>query len=492
MDSVPVLVVGAGPIGLTAALMLARHGVGVRIVDSNAGPTDLSKALVLWKRTLDTLNPALPYERFADGHPQLRQAAIGFGAHRHSLVQFPEPVDGAPASVMIPQSSTERVLVQRLEEFGVDVERKTELLRFAPDAAGVTGVLRSPAGESQVRAQWLLGCDGAHSVVRHGLGIPFPGSTVDRRWMLADFEVAGDRPPAADQVVIRLAHGVNAAFPMGGSRWRLIADLGAGRGKEGELGTPTREDVQSTLNNRTDLGWQVGDIHWTSEFGVNERQVGRYVHGRVVLAGDAAHVHSPAGGQGMNTGMQDAANVAWKIALVFRGAAPGSLVSTYDSERHPVGRDVVRKTSLLLRAAMLDGPVQRLRDRLAPALLSLAATQRIFTSFLMEESITYRGGALSDGSRRGAVHSGDGWSLSGGAQAELVLMGQFDIAGIPATFGGPDGFPLTVTTLTPDDPRASRLPPGPAALLVRPDGAVASIGSDLRDVLAWQSRLLRG
>jgi 2-polyprenyl-6-methoxyphenol hydroxylase-like FAD-dependent oxidoreductase len=346
-ENASVLVVGAGPVGLSAALMLARHGITVRIVDLNKGPTDLSKALVLWKRTLDTLNPAMPYGRFVDGHPHLRQAAIGFGARQRTLVQFPEPSNGAPPSAMIPQSSTERALIQRLKEFGVKVERETELLRFTPDTSGVTSVLRSPAGDSEVRTNWLLGCDGAHSLVRHRLGITFPGSTVDRRWMLADFEVADDNPPAADQVMIRLSRGVNAAFPMGGSRWRLIADLGAGS-EQGELATPTREDVQNTLNERTDLGWRVGVIHWTSEFSVNERQVDSYVHGRVVLVGDAAHVHSPAGGQGMNTGIQDAANVAWKIALAERGAAPASLVSTYDTERHPVGKDVEAYSQLIL------------------------------------------------------------------------------------------------------------------------------------------------
>jgi 2-polyprenyl-6-methoxyphenol hydroxylase-like FAD-dependent oxidoreductase len=231
-ENAPVLVVGAGPVGLSAALMLARHGIAVRIVDMNKGPTDLSKALVLWKRTLDTLNPALPYERLTHGHPHLQRAAIRFGAHRRTLVEFPEPNNGAPSSAMIPQSSTERALIQRLEEFGVKVERETELVQMTPDSSGVTAVLRSRDGDSDVRTTWLLGCDGAHSAVRHRLRLPFPGSTVDRRWMLADFEVADANPPAADQVSIGLARGVNAAFPMGGSRWRLIADLGAGSGEQ--------------------------------------------------------------------------------------------------------------------------------------------------------------------------------------------------------------------------------------------------------------------
>jgi 2-polyprenyl-6-methoxyphenol hydroxylase-like FAD-dependent oxidoreductase len=483
------LIVGAGPVGLSAALLLARHGLPVRIVDRNAGPTDLSKALVLWKRTMDTLNPVLPYDRFTNGHPTLRRAVVGFGRGEGAVVHFPHSGHGAPSSAMIPQSETERVLLQRLHELGVDVERGTELTQFHADAAGVTCTLRTSDRSAEVRTNWLLACDGPHSTVRHRLGIAFPGSTVDRRWMLADFEVAGDTPPAADQVVIRLAHGVNAAFPMGGARWRFIADQGAGHSTDGELRTPTRDDVQRTLAERTDLGWQVGEIHWTSEFGVNERQVDQYVHGRVVLIGDAAHVHSPAGGQGMNTGIQDAANVAWKIVLVERGAVPEALVATYDAERHPVGKQVVRKTAALLRFAMAGGAAKAIRDRVMPVALSLPALQHAFTSFLTEDSINYRNGPLADRSSRGRVRSGDGWPLTGPAQAELLLFGDFTPTATPTRFGGTKGLPLTITKPAPDDPRASRWQHEQVAVLVRPDGIVASISDHVDGALRWESML---
>jgi 2-polyprenyl-6-methoxyphenol hydroxylase-like FAD-dependent oxidoreductase len=484
----PVLIIGAGPVGLSAALMIARHGVRPRIIDANGGPTDLSKALVVWKRTMDTLNPALPFDRLADGRPHLRQALIGFGNSRRATVNFPSSTYGAPSSVMIPQSETERVLLRRLSDLGIQVERNTELMEFTADATGATCTLRSPAGDEKVRTDWLLGCDGAHSAVRHGLGIGFPGNTLDRRWMLADFEIAGDDPPPSDQVVIRLAHGVNAAFPMGGARWRLIADLGAGQGADGELRTPSRDEIQGTLNERTDLGWQVGEIHWTSEFGVNERQVDKYVHGHVVLIGDAAHVHSPAGGQGMNTGIGDASNLAWKIALTLNGAASEQLVSTYDAERHPVGKEVVHKSSLLLRAAMAEGAVKALRDRVIPAALSLSAVQNIFSSFLMEETIDYRTGPLSDGSGHREIRSGDFWGLDVGSEAALVLAGDIDASTAPGTFGGAHGIPLTVSTLKPEDPRAQRLPDR-AAILIRPDGIVATIGKEIDQVFDWEKLL---
>jgi 2-polyprenyl-6-methoxyphenol hydroxylase-like FAD-dependent oxidoreductase len=485
----PVLIVGAGPVGLSAALMLARHGIRLRIIDANEGPTDLSKALVIWKRTMDTLNPVLPFERFSDGHPHLRQALIGFGNHHSAVVNFPTPSVGAPSSAMIPQSGTERVLLHRLSELGVEVERRTELLHYSADDLGVTSTIRSTTGSEDVRSQWLLGCDGAHSVVRHGLAIDFPGTTLDRRWMLADFEIAGSNPPPADQVIIKLAQGVNAAFPMGGARWRLIADQGAGHGSEGEMRTPSRDEIQRTLNERTDLGWQVGEIHWTSEFGVNERQVAEYTHGRVVLVGDAAHLHSPAGGQGMNTGIGDASNLAWKLALVLRGAASERLIATYNSERRPVGEEVVRKSSLLLEAAMVEGPLKAIRDRVLPAALSLSAVQNMFSTFLMEETVDYRKGPLADRSGRGPTRSGDFWGLDVGSQAALVLVGDIDESQAPKTLGGPDGIPLTTSAMVPDDPRAMLLP-NRAALLIRPDGIVASIGDDIDEAMEWERLLV--
>lgn len=221
---------------------------------------------------------------------------------------------------------------------------------------------------------------------------------------------------------------------------------------------------------------------------MNERQVDKYVHGRVALIGDAAHLHSPAGGQGMNTGMGDASNVAWKIALVLQGAAPEQLVSTYDAERHPVGKDVVRKSSLLLRAAMAEGPLKALRDRVVPAALSLPAVQKIFSTFLMEESIDYRSGPLSDRSGRGELRSGDFWGLDVGSEAALVVAGDLDPSGTTASFGGENGLPLTITRLASDDPRAVLLP-GRAAMLIRPDGIIGSIGGRIDEVLEWEGLL---
>ena len=250
--------------------------------------------------------------------------------------------------------------------------------------------------------------------------------------------------------------------------------------------------MQEVLDRRTDLGWKVASSHWTSDFGVNERQVEQYVHGRVLLAGDAAHVHSPAGGQGMNTGIQDAANLAWKLALVHRGAAGAGLLATYHAERHPVGAAVLRQSGAMLQASMVDGPLGFVRDHLAPVALSIPALRDRFVAFLTEEAVSYRDGPLADGSgHRHGVRSGDGWPLSPGARAELVLLGDAADSDAPAHFGGPGGFPLTVTRAVTDDHVAETIGSDTGAVLVRPDGAVASVADHAHTVTEWMSANLR-
>jgi len=480
----PVLVTGAGPVGLTAALMLARHGVPVWIIDRDEGPTNLSKALVVWQRTLETLGPILPHERFSADHPALHGVVLGLGSGRTVEVPIPSRHAGPPACVLIPQSATERILLDRLHELGITVERGTELTGAAVDDDGVTCQITDRAGVTQVRVAWLVACDGAHSTLRHALSLGFPGQTVSRRYMLADFDIAA---AGADEhrMRISLAGGSVALFPMGSGRWRLIADLGEGT-HEGEARKFSVDEVQEVLDRRTDTGWRITTSHWTSDFGVNERQVEQYVHGRVLLAGDAAHVHSPAGGQGMNTGMQDAANLAWKLALVERGAADAGLLTTYHTERHPVGAAVLRQSGAMLKASMADGLAGLARDHLARGALAIPMLRDRFVAFLTEEAVGYREGPLADRSgHRGGVRSGDGWPLSSGAQAELVLLG--DAAGddAPGHFGGPDGFPLTVTRAAGDERFAEAIGRDSGAVLVRPDGVVASVAEHAEAAMEW-------
>jgi 2-polyprenyl-6-methoxyphenol hydroxylase-like FAD-dependent oxidoreductase len=409
---------------------------------------------------------------------------LSVGDGRTVEVPIPSRHNRPPACVLIPQSATERILLHRLQELGVRVERGTRLTGVQAHADGVTCEVVNHAGVRELRVPWLVACDGAHSTARHALSLGFPGQTVSRRYMLADFDIAA---AGSDEhrIHIRMAGGTVALFPMGSRRWRLIADLGAGT-HEGEARKFSVEEVQDVLDRGTDLGWEITSSHWTSDFGVNERQVEQYVHGRVLLAGDAAHVHSPAGGQGMNTGIQDAANLAWKLALVERGAADAGLLTTYHAERHPVGAAVLRQSGAMLKASMADGPLGFARDHLAPVALSIPKLRERFVAFLTEEAVSYRDGPLADGSgHRHGVRSGDGWPLSSGAQAELVLLGDTADDEAPAHFGGPNGFPLTVTRVVTDEHVAEAIGSDTGAVLVRPDGIVASVAERAETAMEW-------
>ena len=317
-----VLIAGAGPVGLTMAAELARYGLSVRIVDKNTQRTDKSKAIVVWARTLELLDRMGPgvTERFIEAGLKAEHANIFSGAEQIGHVDLSNVDSPYKFVLLIQQSETERLLEEQLATFGVKVERQVELKTFEQSADGVTCSLGHADGsEEKVEAQWLIGCDGAHSTVRHALGMSFEGSTMLNDWILADVHISGMQgPPAVD--IHWHAQGVLAIFPLGGTRYRVIADAGESASSGiGEHRVPTMEEVQQILDVRGPKGLVASDPVWLSEFTINERKVADFRAGRVFLAGDAAHVHSPAGGQGMNTGMHDAFNLAWKLSLVSRG-----------------------------------------------------------------------------------------------------------------------------------------------------------------------------
>ena len=345
-----VLIAGAGPVGLTLANELVRLGVSVRIVDKAAQRTDKSKALVLWSRTLELFDDAGYANAFLSAGMPARGARISTGREIVAEVSF-DLIDSRFAyALMIAQSETERVLEERLAASGVAVERTVELTRFGDKGASVEATLTKASGESEtLDVGWLVGCDGAHSAVRHGLGFAFEGSTLQSHWALADGHIAG-LDPADHLHIFWHRDGILAFFPIVGDRWRVIADLGPAR--DGETHPdPTLEQINGLMARRGSAGIVMSDPVWLAAFRINERKVKDYAKGRVFLAGDAAHIHSPAGGQGMNTGMQDAFNLAWKLALVIEGAARPSLLDSYSRERSAVGDRVLRNAGLMTEAA---------------------------------------------------------------------------------------------------------------------------------------------
>ncbi len=399
-----VLISGAGPVGMTLAMALKRLGVAARIVDKAPARTDKSKALVLWPRTLELLDIEGGVERFiAAGSPALGARILADGKPL-VRVRFETARSAYRYALMIPQSETERLLEERLDALGLVVERGTSLTSFDDDGGAVNAVLAHPDGRAEtVRADWLVGCDGAHSTVRHGLAsATFEGDTLPSEWVLADLELAGDLP--RDEMTICWSHdGVMVFFPIGGARFRVIADIGLAADVALDA-EPTLQQVQALLERRGPPGLTGHDPIWLSRFRINERKVRDYRHGRVFLAGDAAHVHSPAGGQGMNTGMQDAINLAWKLALVWHGDAAPALLDSYSPERSAIGERVLRNASVMTKVAITANPILRqLRSLAAGALSHLPALQQRLVDQLTEIDLHYPDSPLT-ASPRGAAH----------------------------------------------------------------------------------------
>ena len=386
-----VLVVGAGPVGLTMAAELARYGVPVRIVDKAAARTDKSKALVLWSRSLELIARMGCAEAFIAAGLKATAANMIAGGKTLAHIELDSAPTPYPYALMIPQSETERVMEAHLNALGVTVERQIEMTGFAPTADRVTGVLRHADGrEEPFDVDWLIGCDGAHSAVRHGLGMQFEGDTLPSDWFLADVHLAGVPTPESEIRIYWHADGVLAIFPITPGRYRVIADVGASAPGV-HRADPTLAEVQAVIDQRGPGGVKASTPIWLSSFTINERKVADYSAGRVFLAGDAAHIHSPAGGQGMNTGMQDAFNLAWKLALVCRGLAePDSLLPSYSLERSAVGRKVLADAGHMTTLAILKGRVwQGLRNHAASLIFGFAPVRHAMAANMAELTIGY-------------------------------------------------------------------------------------------------------
>jgi 2-polyprenyl-6-methoxyphenol hydroxylase-like FAD-dependent oxidoreductase len=396
-----VLIAGAGPVGLTMASELARYGLSVRIIDKNNERTDKSKALVLWARTLELIDRmGTGYtQTFIEAGLKVREANILSGHEKIAHIDMTHIESVHNFVLMIAQSDTERLLEDHLATFGVKTERQTELKKFASSADGVSCTLLQSDGREEIaEASWLIGCDGAHSTVRHQLGMEFQGSTLLSNWVLADLHLTGvTGAPAVD--IFWHAQGVLAIFPLHGTRYRVIADVGESSGSigEGNRPAPTLEEVQRILDVRGPGGIQASDPVWLSAFGINERKCSNFRSGRVFLAGDAAHVHSPAGGQGMNTGMQDACNLAWKLALVSRGiCAPEPLLSSYSAERSAIAKLVLEATGRATTMAVMKGGIkQSIRNHIASLVLGFAPVARTMANALSEMMVGYSDSPLN-------------------------------------------------------------------------------------------------
>ena len=337
------LIAGAGPIGLTAALELTRQGVHCRIVDPILEPPQYAKAVGVQPRTLELFEGMGLLHRFLNAAIPLYGQYVYVNGARVGELEMAVPADVPFGFVGLPQYVTERILGEELAALGVDVERGVRLETFTQDADGVTATLSGPV---TVRAQYLIGADGAHSTVRKTLGLAFDGGAFAEQYMLGDVVVDWSIPRG---YVVRSMHQVDGAthdilvaipLPDRG-RYRMVMLVPEGLDADAK---PELHHIQAGLDRLAPEPTTARNLRWSSVFGISHRIVDSYGTDRVFVAGDAAHIHPPTGAQGMNTGIQDAHNLAWKLALALRGTASAGLLASYDAERRLVGEEVVGRT----------------------------------------------------------------------------------------------------------------------------------------------------
>jgi 2-polyprenyl-6-methoxyphenol hydroxylase-like FAD-dependent oxidoreductase len=366
-----------------------------------------SQALVVQARTLEQFERyGIAESAVERGHP-IRHAAIFHGRHPFLHFDFARIKSRYPFALFLPQSESEALLLARLRTLGVEVERNTELLSFTDGSGGGSATVRRADGTTEtVPYRWLVGCDGAHSTVRHALGIPFEGDAVGLRFFLGDLKLSGADVPG-DELVIHLQHG-NVLFiaRLNDDITRVIA-VEHGEQDESANRVPEIADFQLWID-EFGLEIHVEDAVWRSPFHINERKAMQYRKGNVFLVGDASHIHSPVAGQGMNTGLQDAANLVWKLAAVANGASD-TLLDSYNEERGAVGDALLSSTSRGLEAATTTSPFTALfRDIAGSAISHLPWMQGQIVSFIAETAIHYRNSSIvTDAGGSGELRAGD-------------------------------------------------------------------------------------
>jgi pentachlorophenol monooxygenase len=355
-----VLIVGAGPTGLVMAHELTRGGIRCRLIDKDAHRATQSRAIAIHPRTVESFKlMGLANEFLAAGQ---RIAGVNtYGeSGRIAHVSFHSLETRYPFVLGVPQDETEGILEEHVAKLGVTVERNTELVGLSQHGSGVSARLRHGDRIEDFEADWVMGCDGAHSTVREQSAISFAGATYPEHFALADIKVEGDLDHGEAQVWLA-AEGALAFFPLPGNRWRLIVANSPADWKD----EPSLAQCQRLVDERVPGGLRLVDPRWIAVFRIHRREAGQFRRDRVFLLGDAAHIHSPVGGQGMNMGMMDAVNLAWKLGLVIGKGANPALLDSYEAERKPIDTAVIRQTDRATRLVALHGSVARfLRDHL--------------------------------------------------------------------------------------------------------------------------------
>src|SRR6266542_2195029 len=406
-----VLVVGAGPTGLVLALWLTRLGIRVRIVDKTADPGTTSRAVAVQARTLEFYRQVGLADAVVDGGRKFVAANLWVAGRRVARAVFGNMGQGLspyPYALIYPQDEHERLLIDRLAAVGVEVERGTELMGFEEDTGRVVAHLKHPEGtQDTCAAAYLAGCDGTHSRVRDALGIGFPGGVYAHLFYVADVEARGGTMNGELHVALDTTDFL-AVFPM--KREGHARLIGTVREEaEGQHEHLAWDDVSKRV-----IEWMridVARVNWFSTYRVHHRVADHFRKGRAFLLGDAAHIHSPVGGQGMNTGIGDAVNLAWKLAAVVHGRAHAALLDSYEAERIAFAQRLVATTDQAFKAVTSSGAIARrvrlnLVPLLVPPLFELAAVRRFMFRTISQTAVHFRGSSLSVG-RAGTIHGGD-------------------------------------------------------------------------------------
>jgi 2-polyprenyl-6-methoxyphenol hydroxylase-like FAD-dependent oxidoreductase len=454
-----ILIIGAGPAGLFLAHECARRGLRWRLVEMRDGQSVHSKALALFPRTLEIFDMAGLVDPFLGVANRVTWVAVTSARRELTRVQFAPAGTPYPFVGMVPQDVTERILADALLQAGGRIEYRTKFVSALQRDDCVRVTLDCNGERSEVTAAFVVGCDGAHSAVRHALDLPFAGGQYKASFMLADVET-NETLPADEMQLCPSALGPLAIFPMSATRRRIVATI-----DEAEGDSPSLELVRRVLAERAPAGIAALSLRWSSYFRIHHRQAAKLRVGRMFVAGDAAHVHSPFGGQGMNTGLQDVWNLAWKLDLAVRGLGNERLLDSYSLERRPVIKNVIATTDFLTRAmGTASRPAQAVRSLVLPIISRLPAFRRRFVGRLSELDIAYAGSPIVEGGGRRYFDDSMRGGRGVGARFLLLVGEQCDAA----TADAARRFAALRAELL-----EFRSAPGTALMLVRPDGYVA-------------------
>jgi 2-polyprenyl-6-methoxyphenol hydroxylase-like FAD-dependent oxidoreductase len=387
-----ILVVGAGPTGLFLGCELARRGLRPRIIDRRLGPDQLSKAVGLHARTLEIFEELGITDTVVNEGVRIHTLDVREGPALRARLDFAMADSDYAYAVDLPQHRTETLLRDKLREFGVDVEWGVELTELRADRDGVEVTLQGAAGAATSKVGWVCGCDGVRSTVRTLSGISYDGDEDPEGWALIEGTLEWDLSAGAWHLFMG-NDGVLVVCPIPGGGYRIAADMQ--HVAEAHATAPTLAEFQKVVAERTPPGCVMGEIEWASPFRIHERLASTFSRGRVFLAGDAAHTQSPAAAQGLNTGIHDAFNLGWKLAMVTSGTAHPALLATYDAERRQIARGSISFTHALTRLVAIQGPgADLMRDTVSLLGARVPGLFRYLIDRMAEVHLCYRDSAI--------------------------------------------------------------------------------------------------